>query len=266
MLSSSATESRRSRTSFNMSPEDQIEKRLPAAREFRTTHWSVVLEAGRGDSPQAKEALEQLCRNYWYPVYAFVRRWGEDPEDAQDMVQGFFARLLEKNYLAAADASKGRFRTFLLAAVKHYLCDEAKHARAQKRGGGREIISLDEHDAEDRYRLEPTDHCTPEMLFERRWARALLNLVLDRLEAEFDGSGKVERFRHLKPFLIQEQSASYRETADRLGLTESAVKSAINRLRERFRELVRIEIDHTVVNTDDIEDEIRHLFRLFSAP
>ena len=227
---------------------------------FTTTHWSVVLAAGRSDSAQATEALEKLCRTYWYPLYAYIRRHGYGPEDAQDLAQDFFAQLLRKNYPARADRAKGRFRTFLLHALNQFLADQRERAAALKRGGGQRIISLDEEAPEDRYRLEVPDELTPEKLFERRWAQTVLDRALARLRDEFVAEGKEAAYEVLKAFEPGEQNPlSYAETAVRLGASESAVKSMIYRLRQRHRELVREEIAHTVPTVAEIDEELRHL-------
>src|SRR5258708_6667780 len=192
---------------------------------FATTHWSVVLAASAPDSPEASTALEMLCRTYWYPLYAFVRRKGHSPHDAQDLTQAFFARLLEKNYVAQADRERGRFRTYLLAALTHFLADEWDKARRLKRGGGREIVSFDAASAEERYRLEPIDQLDAAQLSERRWVTTLFDQVLERLEAEFRDSGKGRLFDGLKSSLLAEDSgSSYAQLGARLGLTESTVK------------------------------------------
>ncbi len=232
-----------------------------ASPRFATTHWSVVVAAGHGSSPQAQEALATLCRVYWYPLYVFIRRQGMSAEDAQDLTQEFFARLLEKDFLAMVDRQKGRFRSFLLAACKHFLSNERDRARAKKRGGGRELISIDADQAESRYRLEPAHDLTPEKLFERRWALTLLDQVLTLLKNEFSLAGKAEVFDHLKVFLTGDKSqTSYHLVAAELGMTEGAVKVAAHRLRKRYRELLREEIAKTTSEPNAIEDEIGDLF------
>jgi RNA polymerase sigma-70 factor (ECF subfamily) len=182
------------------------EVRLPRQSYFATTHWSVVLSAGRTSSSQAAAALEQLCNTYWYPLYAFVRRKGHSPHDAQDLTQAFFARLIEKNYVAQADRERGRFRTFLLTALTHFLADEWDKGRRLKRGGGREFISFDALTAEERYRLEPVDQLDAATLYERRWVTTLLDKVLARLEEEFRDSGKGKLFDGLKSSLLAEEA------------------------------------------------------------
>jgi RNA polymerase sigma-70 factor (ECF subfamily) len=233
---------------------------------FATTHWSVVLNAGQAASPQAITALEQLCRTYWYPLYAFVRRKGHSPHDAQDLTQAFFARLLEKNYLAQADRERGRFRTFLLAALTHFLADEWDKAQRLKRGGGREIVSFDAVSAEERYQMEPLEHLDAAKLYERRWVTTLFEKVLARLEQEFRDSGKGKLFDQLKGSLLAEQAGpSYGELSAPLGLTEDAVKQAVHRMRRRYRELFREEIAQTVAGPREVEDELRHIFAVLSG-
>lgn len=217
-------------------------------------------------SPQSDVALAELCRNYWYPLYAFVRRKGHGPHDAQDLTQAFFARLLEKNYVAQADRDRGRFRTFLLSALTHFLADEWDKARRLKRGGGREIISFDAASAEERYRLEPIDQLDAAKLYERRWVTTLFDKVLARLEQEFRDSGKAGLFDALKGSLLADDSAlSHAELGARLGLKEDAVKQAVHRMRRRYRELFREEIAQTVAGPGEVEDELKHLFGVLST-
>lgn len=252
-----------------MVPRDEPESRAPApgaGERFATTHWSLVLAAGRRASPESADALVALCRAYWYPLYAFVRRQGYRPEDAQDLTQAFFARLLEKNYLADADRQRGKFRSFLLAALKHFLANERDRARARKRGGGQTVLSLDFAVAETRYGHEPADPMTPERLFERRWALTLLDRVLGRLQDEHVAAGKGPWFERLKEFLTREPGAtSYRDVAQRAGTTEGAVKVAVHRLRKRYRQLLEEEIGHTVTRPEEVEDELRQLFTALSS-
>jgi RNA polymerase sigma factor (sigma-70 family) len=233
---------------------------IPAnARNFRTTHWSVVL-AARDGFGVGQTALETLCRSYWYPLYAYVRRKGHDAHDAQDLTQGFFERFLARNYLQSVHADKGKFRSFLLASLNHYLANEWDKAQTQKRGGGQEILSLDAELAEDRYDREPGHDLSPEKIFERRWAHTVLEIVLKRLRADFDVAGQVKRFDALKGFLLDERGAlPFEEAARQLNMNEAAVKSAVHRMRKRFREMFREEIANTVSNQEDVEDEIRHL-------
>ena len=228
---------------------------------FATTHWSVVQLAARHDTARAQRALSELCGSYWYPLYAYVRRQGFSPEDAQDLTQTFFARFLAGNYLAEVSPKKGRFRAFLLACIKHFLANERDRARAAKRGSGQRTISFDEADAEERYRLEPADLMSADKLFERRWALTLLDGVLARLREEFVGEGKESMFDKLKPCLAgSRESQPYAEIAKELGLSEGAVKVAVHRFRQRYRELLRREIASTVSSAAEVDDEIRHLF------
>jgi RNA polymerase sigma-70 factor (ECF subfamily) len=244
-----------------------VDAELPQPREcFNTTRWSVVLTAREPGSPQAEVALAELCNTYWYPLYAFVRRKGHNPQDAQDLTQAFFARVLEKNYVAQADRARGRFRTFLLAALTHFLADEWDKARCLKRGGDREIISFDGASAEERYRLEPIDQFDASKLYERRWVTTLFARVLARLEQEFRDSGKGRLFDGLKGSLVADESAlSYAELGARLGMKGDAVKQAVHRMRRRYRELFREEIAQTVAGPAEVEDELRHLFAVLST-
>ena len=234
---------------------------LQPAGVFATTHWSVVVQAGDSQSPEAGFALERLCRTYWYPLYVFVRRKGKGHEDACDLTQGFFALFLEKHYLRSVNASLGKFRTFLLTSLTHFMANEADKARAQRRGGDRPALSLDEAAAEARYEVETADHETPERVFERRWVQTVMGLVLDRLAAE---TGQ-ERFEVLKDFMLAKQrEISYEEAAKRLGMSVAAVTSAIHRLRGRFRALLYEEIANTVEKPEEVESEIRYLLSVLS--
>lgn len=231
---------------------------------FHTTHWSVVLSAGQVQSTRAQTALAKLCQTYWYPLYVFVRRQGQTHENAQDLVQGFFAKAIEKNFVGAADAEKGRFRSFLLLALKRYMANEWDHASRKKRGGAIEVISLDAQDTEQRYKEEPAVEMSPGKAFERQWAMTLLQLVLGRLSAEFSAPGKARIFEELKVFLNGELGGSYAEVGARMGMTEGAVKVTVHRLRQRYRELLRLEIANTVSSPEAIDDEIRSLFAALS--
>ena len=232
---------------------------LEQGRSFRTTHWSVVMAARHAPTAESVAALEVLAKTYWMPLYAFIRRRGADPSEAQDLTQGFFARLLEKEWLLAADAERGRFRTFLLTALTRFLSDEYDRATALKRGGGATLVSLDFGLAEERLSLEPADGRTPEQAFDRAWAEALLEKVLSRLSAEFDDGGRTGRFAILKQFLTEDaEDGSYARAAAELGLSESAVKSGIHRLRRRYGELIHEEIALTLVAEADIDSELEH--------
>jgi len=223
------------------------------------------MQAGT-DSPQAHQALETLCGNYWYPLYAYVRRQGHSAHDAQDLTQAFFARLLEKNYLADVQREKGRFRSFLLASLKHFLANEWDREQALKRGGGKRLIALDEDSAESRYKLEPKDDLSADKIYERRWALTLLDQVLAKLRGEFEKDGKLDQFETLKQYLSGGRtSVSYAQAADKLGMNEGAIKVAVHRLRKRYRELLRAEIAQTVATASEVEAEIRYLFAVLSA-
>jgi RNA polymerase sigma-70 factor (ECF subfamily) len=235
----------------------------PGRGEFATTHWSMVVAAGQHADAHASEALEQLCRTYWYPLYAYARRRGCPPADAEDLIQEFFARLLAREYLARADPVKGRFRTFLLRGVDYLLADERDRAHTLKRGSGVAPISIDEHAAERRYRHEPADALTPERVFERSWISAVLERAAGRLRAEYEASGRAGIHDVLSAFRLDAAGQpAYAEVAARLGQSESAVKSAILRLRRRHQQLVREEIGHTVADPDEVDDEIRYLLRV----
>lgn len=244
-----------------MVAEDQFTEGVQnRAGTFATTHWSVVRAAGQSGEAQAAAALEQLCRTYWYPLYAYVRRRGYGHEDAQDLTQDFLLQLLERHSFARVDRDKGRFRSFLLAALNYFLADQHDRANAQKRGGGRPVLSFDAQAAEQRYRLEPVEERSPDKLFERRWALALLDRVLARLEQEFREAGKAALFERLRGFLVAgEGEETYAEAAAVLGLSGDAVKKAVHRLRRRYLELFREEIAHTVADAAEVEDELRHL-------
>jgi RNA polymerase sigma-70 factor (ECF subfamily) len=227
---------------------------------FITTHWSLVAAAGELGKPKALEAMAILCELYWYPLYAFVRRNGYDADQARDITQGFFVRLIEKNNLATADPQHGRFRTWLLAAMKHYLSNERDRALAQKTGAGR-LVSIDATDAENRYRLEPWHDITPEKIFNRRWARTLLEHVLTILGQECNRDGKGPLFDSLKEFIAGgSDDRSYQQIAESLQMTPGAIKVAVHRLRARYRELLREQISQTVDGESEIDNEINDLF------
>lgn len=236
-----------------------IESRDGAA-VFATTRWSVVLRAGVAPSPQSSEALETLCRTYWPPLYAFVRRRGYDVHEAQDMVQEFIARLLERQDLGTVDPSKGKFRSFLLASMSHFLANEWNRSQRQKRGGGKIIFSLDQALAEGVAGVEPASPTTPEREFERRWAETVIQRALERLRSEWERRYQARHFDDLKVFLLEERGASpFAGVASQLGITESALKSIVHRLRKRYRELFREEIAQTVDDPKEVDAEIRHL-------
>jgi RNA polymerase sigma-70 factor (ECF subfamily) len=233
---------------------------------FATTHWSVVLAAGHSSVAGAQEALESLCRTYWYPLYVYVRRQGQSPHDAQDLTQEFFARLLEKKYLRLADPDRGKFRAFLLKSLKHFLVNEWEKARTQKRGGGQCVIPLDADMAESRYAAEPALALTLDQVYEKRWAVTLIEAVLARLRESYAGAGRGPVFETLKGFIWGEQATlSYSELASQLGLNEGAVKVAVHRLRSRYRELLRAEIAKTVATPGEVDEELQHLIAVLTA-
>ena len=233
----------------------------PTPGLFAPTQWTLVLAAR--DETSAQAALAELCGIYWYPIYAYARRSGLNQEDAQDMTQEFFARLLAKNWLSGVDREKGRFRSFLLASLRHFMSNERDRASAAKRGGGLPLLSLDAVAAEARYHLEPADTTTPDRLFDRQWALTLLDRVLARLRSEFVATGKVETFDALKPALAG-AADPYANIAAATGLSEGAVKVAIHRLRKRYRQILREEIAQTVSTPEEVDEEIRALFAALS--
>ena len=231
---------------------------------FTTTHWSVVLAAAEEATPESTAALERLCRTYWYPLYAYVRREGYSQADAQDLTQEFFARLLARNSLGQVAPEKGRFRSFLLAAMRHFLSDQRDRARALKRGGGVEILSLDAQEAEERYRLEPVDRLDAEKIYERRWAMTLVEHALERLREESVAAGKAELFEHLRRFAVGEGEVTWGEAAAEVGLSEGAMKAAVHRLRQRYRVLLKDEVAQTVAEPAEMEEEVRYLVRVIT--
>lgn len=233
---------------------------------FATTRWTLVLAAGDDVSPQGRAALEQLCRSYWFPLYAYVRRRGHDADAAQDFVQGFFARLLERNDLAGLTREGGKFRSFLLTALNHFLANEHERAQAQKRGGGRELLSLDDDSAEDRYQREPAHTESPDRLFERQWAVALMEDALRRLTEEQAANDRADFFAALRPFLSREpEPGEYATLANRLSLAPGTLAVQVHRLRERYRQLVRTAVADTVDSPLEIDAEMRHLLAALHA-
>jgi RNA polymerase sigma factor (sigma-70 family) len=232
---------------------------------FTTTQWSVVLEA-QGESPAAQEALEKLCRTYWRPIFAFLRRQGIPPAEAEDITQGFFAQLLERRSLDAVRKEKGRLRSYLLGALKYFIADEQRRAMAIKRGKGQRLIPLEELRADERIDIEPADPVTAEMIYERRWALTVLERVFGRLKDEYRAAGNAALFDSLKELLPDEPgSPSQAEIAVRLGMTENAIRQAFYRFRQRYQSLLREEIANTVATPGDIEDELRHLIAVLEA-
>jgi RNA polymerase sigma-70 factor (ECF subfamily) len=235
-------------------------------RIFATTHWSVVLAAGGDSSPAAREALERLCRSYWFPLYGYVRSKGFGPHDAEDLTQEFFTKFLASDALRMVSQERGRFRAFLLASLNHFLANEWDRLRAQKRGSGQRTLSFDAASAEERLLIEPATHLTPDLLYERRWAVALLDTVLGRLRAEMIAAGKASLFDALRPFLTDAAGTmSYPEAAARLAMTEAATRKSVQRLRQRYRELLREEVAHTVGAPHEVEEELRHLLSVFGG-
>lgn len=233
----------------------------PPPRAFQTTRWTLVARASGSEGEPARAALEELCAAYWYPLYAYLRRKGNTADEAADLVQGFFAALIEKGYVGQADPERGRFRGFLMVAVRNFASKERAKQRALKRGGGTTTFSLDFEDGERRYAREPVSDATPEALFERRWALTLLDRALERLAAGQRGGTPVqaERFEALRPYLPGGGAVPYREVGEPLGMSETAVKVAVHRLRQRYRDILRDEIAQTVENPALIDDEIRRL-------
>ena len=228
---------------------------------FASTRWSLVAAAGQHGSPESEAALATLCQLYWYPLYAYARRRLPSVLDAQDLTQEFFAELMEKNYLQGADPQRGKFRSFLLSAFKHFLAKQRDRAQANKRGGARQHLPLDFQVGERRYSLEPADHVTPDMLYERRWALTLLEQTLAQLRQEFTSAGKERLFDCLKTTLLGEgPQQPYARIAEELGMSENAVKVAVHRLRRRYQELLRAEIAQTVNSAEEVDDELRDLF------
>ena len=225
-----------------------------------------MVSAGRPDEPAARQALAELCQTYWYPLYAYVRRRVPNAHDAQDLTQAFFSHLLEKRTIARADRTRGRFRAFLLTALKHFLRNEWERARAEKRGGGSPTLSLDFDSGESRYQIEPADDVTPETLYERRWVLTLLDLVLARVRAELTEAGKGAHFEPLKPALTGDATATdYERAAERLGVTVAAAKQAGYRLRKRYRQVFRAEVLRTVADEGEVDDEIRRILGVLAG-
>ena len=243
------------------------EKRSPldGQSRFATTRWSIVLAAGQSVSPESRRALESLCEAYWFPVYAYARRLVVRVEDAQDLTQGFFAHLLDKDAIAKANPDRGRFRAFLLTAFKNFFANEWHKDHAEKRGGGQRALSLDFDSGESRYQIEPSHELTPEKLYERRWVLTLLDQVLDSLRSELAEAGSESAFEKLKPAIVGEMTgADYELAAATLGITTAAAKQAAYRMRKRYRELFRQEVARTVGDDSDVDDEIGRLLKILS--
>lgn len=233
---------------------------------FVTTHWSVVLSAQDKSSAQSAAALESLCRTYWYPLYAYARRAGHSPTNAEDLTQSFFARLLEKDYLQSAAQQKGKFRTFLLIALKRFLANEWDRQHAQKRGGYVPAISIDQQQAESRFAAEPSHNLQPDVLYDRQWALTLLDRAMNRLREEYVATGRTRLFEALRNLLVKDESSlPYADVAAQLKLTEPAVKMAVHRMRARYRDILHEEISQTVTSAVEVEEELRHLFAAFGS-
>jgi RNA polymerase sigma factor (sigma-70 family) len=237
----------------------------PTQAQFATTRWSVVLAAGDQAGSHCAEALQTLCQTYWYPLYAYARQHGHQAQDAEDLTQAFLVKLIERNLAQVADRARGRFRSFLLTSFKHFISDQRDRARTRKRGGQARVFSLDFAAAETRYQREPGHDTTADAIFERRWALTALDTVFTRLRERYVADGKSELFDQLKPCLTQAGSAiPYAEMAEQLCQSEGALRVAVHRLRQRYRDLLRAEIAHTVADPSHIEDEIRHLFQVLA--
>jgi RNA polymerase sigma factor (sigma-70 family) len=230
----------------------------PGSSQFPTTRWTLVVAAGYPQRKEARSALVDLCENYWYPLYAYLRRRGYPTDQAQDLTQEFFVRLLEGRYLDRADPGKGRFRSFILTSLKFFVADEEDRHRARKRGGGM-LVPLEFSSGEERYQREPAHGETPERIFERRWALSVLDRVVERLRNEFVQHGRPEHFDRLKMFLLGQSDAPYAALAREMNTSEGALKVAIHRLRKRYRELFRQEIADTVADPAQVESELRYL-------
>jgi RNA polymerase sigma factor (sigma-70 family) len=245
---------------------NESSEQFQGAGTFNTTHWSVVLEAGQNESPRSASALEKLCQTYWYPLYTYVRRYGHNRQDAEDLTQDFFTRLLGKNYVAKADRDRGKFRTFLLGSLKNFMLNEWKRAGRLKRGGGpNEFVPFDGDAADGRYSGEGITEDVPENAYEKQWAVALIEQVFAALRTEYAAAEKAELLQELKQFVWGEESTvSYAEIGEKLKMSEGTVKVSVHRLRKRFRELLREEVAQTVARPDEIDDELRHLIAVLS--
>jgi len=237
---------------------------LPGSSQFPTTRWTLVVAAGDPHRKEARSALVSLCENYWYPLYAYLRRRGHPADEAQDLTQEFFVRVLEGRYLDRADPEKGRFRSFILTSLKFFVADEGDRHRARKRGAG-VLVPLEFSSGEELYQREPAHDETPERIFERRWALSLLDRVVERLRNEFVHHGRPEHFERLKVFLLGQSDAPYAALAREMNTSEGALKVAIHRLRKRYRELFRREIADTVADPADVESELRYLAAVLTS-
>jgi len=228
---------------------------------FMTTHWSIVRAAGDSSAPKHEQALSTLCQTYWFPLYAYLRRNGHDANEAADHTQAFFTQLLDKKYLRQVQPKPGKFRSFMLTALKHFVANQRKYDRAKKRGGGKNILSLNYDQAENRYALEPATNLSPEKLFEKSWALTVLTRTMERLEEELAAKNRQKLFEHLRAYVVAEQSAvPYHDLSDKLEMTEGAIRVAVHRLRQRCKEILRDEVAQTVATAEEVEEEIRSLF------
>lgn len=238
----------------------------PAGAQFRTTRWSVVLQAGEGDQPEARAALETLCQAYWYPLHAYLRRRGCDPEEARDLTQSFFLHAIDVDLIARARQEKGRFRSYLLASLQHFLAKERRREQTQKRGGGAVLVPIDALAAEERFAAEPSDPRTPEAQYERSWAFALLERVFARLGEDYARAGRPALYEKLRPYLAGKAGMpGYETLGAELGLSANAVGVAIHRMRQRYGELLRDEIAQTVASPEEVESELAHLLKVVAA-
>ncbi len=234
-------------------------------QRFATTHWTLVIAAGNAASPDAERALASLCETYWFPVYAFVRRGGRDPDAAKDLTQAFFTRVLEKHYFAEARQDRGKFRSFLLTSVAHFLANQHDRDRAEKRGGGQHLLPLEFDDGERTFLREPVDAATPERLYERRWALAVIDAAMQRVRRKYEKTERAELFSRLQPSLTGEEPSSYAELAAELTSTEGALRVAVHRLRRQFASSLREVVAETVQRPEDVEGELRHLLTAVSS-
>lgn len=247
-------------------PEDSDAPQAGAGGAFPATRWSLVVTAREQDTPAAERALSELCELYWFPLYCFVRRKGHSPPDAEDLTQEFFRLVIERNYLGVADANRGKLRSFLLASIKNFMADSHKARKAQKRGGGKTIVSLDQQTAEDRYLVEPSHEHTPEAIFERRWAQTLLERIMQKLKAVYTDLGKSDHFDALHGFMEWNAGeGSYSEASAQLGISENNVRVSVFRMRKRFGELLRAQIAETVATPDDIAGELQHIHKVLQS-
>lgn len=246
--------------------EDQSGKNQDKGQWFTTTCWTDLLAAKEGGSPQAHEALGRLCNTYWYPLYAYIRRQGRSAQDAEDLTQAFFYQVLKKNYLGAVDRKKGKFRSFLLASLNHFLSNERAFRNAEKRGGGKVLFSLDEHLADERFQSEPSTNATPEKMYELQWADTVLTEARQRLQGECEMSGKGELYQALKDYIMEDAaSGDYLPVAERLNMTPGAVAVAVHRLRQRLGKILKEEVTQTVASPEETEAELRHLCKVYGS-